>query len=58
MAGLEEPEEGVDGVLLVHVDVVEGAGRQVDVAGVRLDARGGFADPGLVDAVSKRNATN
>jgi hypothetical protein len=47
IARLEEPEESVDGVLLVDTNVVQRAGWQMYIAGVRFDARGGFTNTGL-----------
>lgn len=47
IARLEEPEESVDGVLLVDINVVQRAGRQMYIAGVRFDTRGGFTNTRL-----------
>jgi hypothetical protein len=44
LAGLEEPEEGVDRIVLLLTKLGQRARWEVDVAGIRLYTIGSFAD--------------
>lgn len=44
LASFEEPEEGIDWVVLLFSQVIKTARRKMDIAGVAANAFGGLAD--------------
>ena len=57
LAGLEEPEEGADRVVVAHavLRLGQGIGRQCDIAGVAPDARCSLTDGGLMHIIQHKH---